>query len=257
VPTGGHARILSLLARAPALDLTSIRPTLYVASAAGGSVARVLERIATADPHVQLIDARPLSEHDPNDVEIFYLVLLATITGFFGVFQARANAPLASISQRVVGVLGVSVIASLVLILIDGPWLGRISLPVAESRGILALQMLAAASFAEVMSFLFGRWAVIPTWLFFAILGNASSGGAVAPTLLPQPFAFLTQWRPTGATVTALRTAVYFRAYQHAQPVLVLAAWTAALFAAWLVVMRWKQVPAPAEPAVRHAAGGS
>ena len=43
-----------------ALDLTSERPTLYVASAAGASVARVLERISAVDPTVRVVDTHPL-----------------------------------------------------------------------------------------------------------------------------------------------------------------------------------------------------
>jgi len=107
---------------------------------------------------------------------------------------------------------------------------------VAETWGILALQLLAAASFTSLMSVLIGRWAVVPTWLFFVILGNSASGGAVAPPLLPRPFAFISQWLPSGATVTALRDAVYFHAHEDARPIAVLAAWAAALFAAMLVV---------------------
>jgi hypothetical protein len=60
----------------------------------------------------------------------------------------------------------------------------------------------------------------------------------VAPPLLPPPFAFVSQWLPSGATVTALREAVYFRDFQHARPIVVLAAWTAALFAAMLAASR-------------------
>ena len=48
-------------------------------------------------------------------------------------------------------------------------------------------------------------------WRVHAHAGNASSGGAVAPPLLPQPFGFLSQWLPSGATVSALRNAIYFR----------------------------------------------
>jgi hypothetical protein len=74
-----------------ALDLTSARPTLYLASAAGASVARVLERISASDPDVRVVDARPLSAGDPNGLDIFHLMLVATIVGFL-VFQVRANA---------------------------------------------------------------------------------------------------------------------------------------------------------------------
>jgi hypothetical protein len=122
-----------------ALDLESARPTLYVASAAGASVARLLEQISAVDPSV------------------------------------------------------------------------RSSTPVRSRR---------------------------TTWLFFVILGNTSSGGAVSPSLLPAPFAFISQWLPSGATVTALRDAVYFNDYQHVRPIAVLLVWAAALFAAWLVVAR-------------------
>jgi hypothetical protein len=48
-----------------ALDVASQRPTLYVASAAGASVARVLQTIATVDRTVRVRDTHPLSVHDP------------------------------------------------------------------------------------------------------------------------------------------------------------------------------------------------
>ena len=54
--------------------------------------------------------------------------------------------------------------------------------------------------------------------------------------LLPQPFAFLSSWLPSGSTVTAVRDAVYFRHYQHVHPVVVLAIWALVMFAAWLVI---------------------
>ena len=109
------------------------------------------------------------------------------------------------------------------------------ALPVLESWGILALQIVAVSSFASTMVVLVGRWAILPTWLFFVVLGNTSSGGAVSPPLLPRPFALVSEWLPSGAAVTSLRDAVYFQPYQHAQPIAVLATWAAASFAAMLV----------------------
>lgn len=44
-----------------ALDVTATRPILYVASAAGVSVARVLERISNVDPTVRIVDTHPLA----------------------------------------------------------------------------------------------------------------------------------------------------------------------------------------------------
>lgn len=221
-----------------ALDLTPSRPTLYLASAAGASVARVLERIAAVDPSIRVVDAHPLGANDPNGLEVFYLMLVTTIVGFITVFQVRANALGLSLRRWVVFVVGFALAASLVLTLVVGPVLDRLDLPVLESWGILALQLVAVTSFASLMTVLIGRWAIVPTWLFFTILGNSASGGAVAPPLLPRPFALISQWLPSGATVTALRNAVYFPAYQHAQPIVVLATWATALFVAMVLVSR-------------------
>ncbi len=99
---------------------------------------------------------------------------------------------------------------------------------------------------------LLGAWAILPAWLFFVILGNASSGGAVAPPLLPQPFAFPSQWLPSGATVGALRNAVYFRDYQQARPLAVLGLWAAGLFIAWVRLAHRRQAQAMAIRRSRH-----
>jgi hypothetical protein len=218
-----------------ALDVTSKKPTLYVASAAGASVARVLERVAASAPGVRVVDTHPLSASDPNGLDIFYLMLVATIIGFLTVFQVRANAGGLGLQGWTAWVVGFALAAALALTLVVGPGLDRFNVPVAETWGILALHIVAVASFASVMTVLVGRWAILPVWLFFVVLGNSSSGGAVSPPLLPAPFAFISQWLPSGATVTSLRDAIYFPGYQHARPILVLAAWAATPFAAMLI----------------------
>ncbi|MCW2763113.1 MAG: rane protein [Marmoricola sp.] len=229
------------------LDLKSQRPTLYVASAAGASVARVLERISAVDPGVRVVDTHPLGTSDPNGLEVFYLMLIATIIGFFTVFQVRQNAGGLSLRRWTTFVLTLAVAASFVFTLVVGTVLHLLALPVLESWGILSLQIIAAASFTSLMSVLIGRWAVIPTWLFFVILGNSASGGAVSPPLLPRPLAFVSQWLPSGATVTALREAVYFPADQHTEAIAVLATWAAVLFTAMLVVSH-RLGKSPGEP---------
>jgi hypothetical protein len=221
-----------------AMDVTSSRPTLYVSSASGASVARVLERVSTVDPGVRVADAHPLEPNDPNGLDVFYLMLVATIVGFITVLQIQAHAGRLLPRQQAAVVVGLALSASLVFTLVEGPLLHRLQLPILESWGILALQLLAVASFATLMSRLLGRWAILPIWLFFVVLGNSASGGAVAPPLLPRPFAFVSQWLPSGATVTALRNAVYFPGFQQARPLVVLAVWAAGLFAAMMVSLR-------------------
>jgi hypothetical protein len=117
-------------------------------------------------------------------------------------------------------------------------------LPVFESWGILALQVLTVATFASTMLVLIGRWAIIPTFLLFVVLGNSSSGGAVAPPLLPPRLAIVSEWLPSGATVTAIREAVYFHGDQHVLPFAVLAVWAAT----WLGAMLFRLAPAWNKP---------
>jgi hypothetical protein len=224
------------------LDLRTARPTLYVAGAAGASVARVLEKISATDPRVRVVDAHPLAPSDPNGVDIFYLMLVATIVGFITVFQVRGNAPGLPLRHWTAFVAGFALVVALVLTLVAGPGLGRLPVPVAKTWGIIALQVLAVASFASIMTVLIGRWAIIPTWLFFVVLGNSASGGAVSPPLLPPPFAFVSQWLPSGATVTSLRDAIYFPGFEHVRPIVVLMGWAAGLFVVMLAVSQRRRV---------------
>ena len=217
-----------------ALDVRTARPTLFVASAAGASVARVLERISASDPRIRVVDTHPLAPSDPNGVDIFYLMLVTTIVGFIAVFQVRGNAGGLPLRHWTAFVAAFALVAALVLTLVAGPVLGRLPVPVPATWGLLALHVLAVASFASIMSVLVGRWAIVPTWLFFVVLGNSSSGGAVSPPLPPPPFAFVSQWLPSGATVSSLRDAIYFPGYEHARPIVVLMAWAAGLFVVML-----------------------
>jgi hypothetical protein len=66
--------------------------------------------------------------------------------------------------------------------------------------------------------------------------GQQLLGGAVSPPLLPPPVAFVSQWLPSGATVTSLCDAIYFPGYEHVRPIVVLMAWAAGLFVVMLVV---------------------
>jgi hypothetical protein len=235
-----------------ALDLRSARPTLYVASAAGASVARILERVSATDPRVRVVDTHPLAPTDPNGLDIFYLMLVGTIVGFLTVLQVRANAGGLRLGHWAAFVVGFALVASLVLTLVDGPILHRLDLPVPEVWGILAVHILAVASFASVMTVLIGRWAIVPVWVFFVVLGNSSSGGAVSPPLLPAPVAFVSQWLPSGATVTSLRDAIYFPGYQHPRPILIMAAWAGVLFGAMLIASH-RRGTSPAMPDDRPA----
>jgi hypothetical protein len=226
-----------------ALVLTGSRPRLWVASAAGTSVARLLEQAAQAVPAhaggpLQIVDLHPLPPTDPQGLAAFYATLAATILGFVTIFQLRANAAGLSLRAWLVCIVVLALIGGLDLALITDPLLGALRGPFAELWAALAAEVAAAALFTSAMLSLIGRWAIIPTWGLFIAIGNAASGGAVAPPLLPAFYRFVGRFLPNGATVETIRNAVYFTDHQHLEPILVEAAWITSALALLLVAAR-------------------
>ena len=218
-------------------------PTLYVSSASGSSVSRVLTQIVQAVPPglgVRVVDLHPLPRSDPQGLTSFYVTIAATILGLVTVFQLRVHA--GGVGLRVwLGYLTVlSAGAGIVLAFVVDVLLDALPGPFWEFALILALQTATTASFNSLMIVLVGRWAIIPTWGVFILLGNTSSGGAVAAPLLPAFFALAGRVLPTGATVAALHQAAYFRGHQHLEPYLVLALWFVVVGLALVAVRRWR-----------------
>jgi hypothetical protein len=213
-----------------ALVLTAPHPRLLVASAAGTSVARLLEQAAVRVPPsaggpLDVIDLHPLPPSDPEGLVSFYVTLAATILGFVTMFQLRANAPGLSLRAWLACIAALAAIGGLVLTLIVDPLIGALHGPFLELWAALAAEVAAAALFNSAMLTSIGRWAIVPTWGLFIALGNASSGGAVAPPLLPAFYRFVGRFLPNAATVETVRNAVYFRHNQQVAPVIVEAAW--------------------------------
>jgi hypothetical protein len=226
-----------------ALVLTDTPPRMLIASAAGASVARVLTAAAQggstqAGRPLDVQDVRPLPPDDPQGLVAFYVTLAATVLGFVSIFQLRAHARGFSLGAWLGFIASLALVAGLALALLAGPVMGSLHGMLLELWTILALEIAAAALFNSTMLVLVGNWAIVPTWLTFVVLGNTSSGGAVAPPLLPEFYAFIGRWLSPGATVEALRGAVYFRHDQHAEPFLVLIAWVAGGLAALLAARR-------------------
>lgn len=215
---------------------------LEVSSASGASVARVLGQAsasaqASTGTRLTTTDLHPLPSSDPSGLSAFYVTIAATIIGFVGTFQLRANARPLDLREWLTATGALAVLASLLIVAAGDRLLG-LPLPFLETWWALGLQMATASAFSATMSVLIGKWALLPTWTVFVLLGNTSSGGAVSPALLPQPFAFLHHWLPSGATVSALRAAAYFPDTQRWGPRLVLLAWAVLCLAALVVVCR-------------------
>jgi hypothetical protein len=225
------------------LTLKRSAARLFVASAAGTSVARVLEQAAQAVPSriggpLRIVDLHPLPPTDPLGLASFYVTLAATILGFVTMFQLRANAGSLSLRAWLTCIVVLALVGGLVLTLITDPLLNALRGPFLELWAALAAEVGAAALFASAMLTLIGRWAIVPTWGLLVAIGNAASGGAVAPPLLPAFYRFVGQFLPNGATVETIRNAVYFTGYQHLAPILVQAAWIVGLLVLLLVAAR-------------------
>ncbi len=230
------------------LVLERPRAQLLIASAAGTSVARVLEQAAnvvaqTRAGPLPVRDLHPLPPGDPQGLVTFYGTLAATILGFVTMFQLRANAPDLSLRAWWTCILIVAAAGGLLLATMLGPVIGALPAPFGELWAALSAEIAVAALFNSTMITLFGRWAIIPTWGFFVAVGNASSGGAVAPPLLPSFYGFIGRFLPAGATVEIIRNASYFPGHQHAEPIIVQAAWLVGLSAALALSVRRRGHP--------------
>jgi hypothetical protein len=226
-----------------ALDLLPNHPRLLIASAAGASVARVLTQEAETLEHgplpsLSVVDLHPLPANDPQGLVSFYVTLAATIVGFITMFQLRANSAPLGLRAWLGYIAVLAALGGLVLALITGPVISALHGPFGELWAALAAEITVAALVCSTMIVVFGRWSILPTWLLFVVLGNASSGGAVAPPLLPPFYAFIGRFLPPGATVDTIRSAVYFPHAQHLQPVLVETAWLGCGLAALLLAAR-------------------
>ncbi|MCW2654890.1 MAG: hypothetical protein JWR32_5866 [Mycobacterium sp.] len=220
------------------LDASVTPPELLISSASDPSTARVLaqlDQVAPGQLLVPFVDVHPLPPSDPAGLSTFYVVIAATILGFVTMFQLRANVKTLSVQQWLALLATLAVVGGAALAVASGPVLKAVPAPFGELWLLLSLHIAIAALFNSTMLVLIGRWAIIPTWLWFIILGNTSSGGAVSPSLLPQPFALLHNALPTGATVSAIHTAAYFPHDQRLQPFAVIAAWLCITFAALLI----------------------
>ncbi|MEV6117494.1 ABC transporter permease [Streptomyces sp. NPDC052109] len=241
-PDYGHAlaavdaqREFAILQRRPA------GVEVDVASAAGASVARVLGQGApvvgrTLPVPVQVRDIKPLPATDPQGLAVFYIVLGSNILGFVGAIQLGVHAQGLRPAERVATTAAYSVLGSLWICVMADWVLGVVRLPFAQSWGICALTMFTAGMIFTAFHTFLNRWALLPTWLLLVILGNPSSGGAVAWPLLPPVLGFLGRFLPPGASVNAQRNAIYFPDNQHVEPYVVLVAWcliATSVFVVW------------------------
>ncbi|WP_445165372.1 DUF3533 domain-containing protein [Mycolicibacterium sp. Dal123E01] len=224
-----------------AIDATARPPEVLLSSASDPSGTRALIQIDQTQPGrfiLPIVDLHPLPPNDPAGLATFYLVIAATILGFITMFQLRANVKTLNLRRWLGCVVVVAVLGGAALAVVTGPILGALSTPFPQLWLLTSMQIAVAALFNSVMLVLIHRWAIIPTWLVFILLGNTSSGGAVSAWLLPQPFAFFNHALPSGAAVSAIHAATYFPHNQRPLPFIVLGLWLVVSLGALIVSSR-------------------
>jgi hypothetical protein len=176
----------------------------------------------------------------------------AVLLGFSIMFNLRAHEP--QLSPRAwlafIGVL--AVVGGFALTVVADRVVGALRGPFLEIWAAVAAQIAVTALFTSTMIVLLGRWAIVPAWLLFTVVGNPSAGGAVAAPLLPALYAFCGHYLPTGATVAIIHNAAYFHDAQHLEPVVVQVAWLVGSLAALLIsvrVMHWSPTDDSDKPA--------
>ncbi len=223
------------------IDATAVPPQLVLSSASDPSGARALTQLDQTQPGqftLPILDLHPLPPSDPAGLATFYLVIAATILGFITMFQLRANVKTLNLRRWLLCLAALAAVGGAALALVTGPVLHALGAPFPELWLLTSLQIAVAAAFNSTMLVLIHRWAIIPTWIVFILLGNTSSGGAVSASLLPQPFAFLNHALPSGATVSAIHAATYFPDNQRTLPIVVLALWLVTCLTALIVFSR-------------------
>ncbi len=224
-----------------AIDATATPPELLLSSASDPSGTRALIQLDQSQPGrfiLPIVDLHPLPPSDPAGLATFYLVIAATILGFITMFQLRANVKTLTLRRWLLCLAVLAVVGGAALSVVTGPVLGALSTPFPQLWLLTSMQIAVAAAFNSTMLVLIHRWAIIPTWLVFILLGNTSSGGAVSASLLPQPFAFFNHALPSGATVSAIHAATYFPHNQRPLPVIVLGLWLLVCLTALVVASR-------------------
>jgi hypothetical protein len=192
-----------------AILVTAAGPEVHVASAASPVVAQLLGQAAAGlGSGVPVRDVVPIDPDDPRGagfgagfLPLAITSLLAGVLVFFLVGRRTA---------RLVALLAYGALAGLAGSAVLIYWLGVLPgdyLPVA---GVLALVTLAIAATMTGLAAVLDRGGLALGAIVLFLVGNALSGIAAAPELLPQPLGEIGQWLPIGAGGTLLRSVAYF-----------------------------------------------
>jgi hypothetical protein len=192
-----------------AILVTAAGPEVHVASAASPAVAQLLTQAAAGlSPDAPVRDIVPVDPDDPRGAAFGAGFLPLAITSLLAgvlvyLFVPRRSARLIALGSfaALAGVAGAAVQIG---------WLGILPGDYWAVAGTLALFTLAISAAMTGTTALIGREGLALGAVVMFLVGNALSGIAAAPELLPQPWGEVGQWLPIGAGGTLLRSVAYF-----------------------------------------------
>jgi hypothetical protein len=223
--------------------------TVLTASASSPLMAGILERLVaerSGSGAPKTVDVAPADEDDPRGAVLNSLVLPLVLSSVIaGVFVSRRGRP--GLMQAG-ALLTTAAVAGLVGIAMVQGWLDALQGSWLENAGVLALTMLAIASFVTGSAAVFGHAGLSLSALLMILVGNPWSGISAAPELLPTPVGTIGQLLPPGAGGNLLRSTSFFEGAGGGGHLTVLLAWIAlggSMIAAAALVNRRRAARAP------------
>ena len=211
-------------------------PTVIVASAASASLANFAqatfrEVAAAHDRPLAVDDVRPLPPENSSGIPNFFFIIICTLGTFLTVVALGFLAPTLPEPHRIAIVAAASVLAPLIAYLIGGPGYHTFSGDfgtVMAMLGMGALYAFAVAAITRLCQLGLGRLGALVASLVFIFLNFPSSGGSVAPQLMPGFWRLLNHFWIGAAGLDANRSVLYFHGGGVATDVLIILAWIAA-----------------------------
>jgi hypothetical protein len=227
-------------------------PTVIVASAGSASLASFVEaafRGVAAARHQLLAvdDVRPLPADNSSGTPNFFFIIICTIAAFLTVVALGFLTPTLPEHQRLMIVGAACVLAPVVGYLVGGAGYGVFSGEFGTIVGMLGLGALyawAVACITRILQVGLGKLGLLIASLTLIFLNLPSSGGIVAPQLMPGLWRFLNHFWIGAAAIDANRSALYFGGAGVATDVLKILAWVAAWALLIAPVYLWRKLRA-------------
>jgi hypothetical protein len=211
-------------------------PTAIVASAASASLATFVEATfrevaAAQDRPLAVDDVRPLPADNSSGIPNFFFLIICTLGPFLTVVALGILTPTLAEPYRLAIVAAASVLAPLIAYLIGGPGYHTFSGDfgtIVAMLGMGALYAFAVAAITRLLQLGIGMLGPLVASLVFIFLNFPSSGGSVAPQLMPGFWRFLSHFWIGAAGLDANRSVLYFHGDGVATDVLKILVWVAA-----------------------------